>query len=95
MSKVNKIIEIKMEIIKLAHLVTMSTKADVFVNYSGHVGWLEIEIHSKGWFRGSIPDKYFRIRDTSNNEDCGTQDEVIKELNEAVKFLKSKLRYRV
>ncbi len=37
------------ELIMIAHEVTNTTKHDIFVDYSGHVNTLRVDIHVNGW----------------------------------------------
>ena len=42
----------------------------VFMNYSGHIDWLEVSIHTCGWISGDHEDFHFRI-------DCGDVNEKV------------------
>lgn len=49
-------------------------KPTVFLYYSGHVNWIDVEIHSCGWDGENPPDMKFRIYlDDPSNE---TLDEI-------------------
>ena len=45
--------EIAAELIKKAVEISETTNHDVFVIYSPHVQWIEIDIHKNGWNKNS------------------------------------------
>lgn len=52
----------------------------VFFSYSGHVSLLSIQIHSKGWGKGSFPDIEFNLYFNGKCYDAGKIKECRNEL---------------
>ena len=69
------------KIILKAYEITKNTKHDVFVNFSGHVNWLDVTIYINGWKEIEDPDiKKRAILDSKKAIKQLT--EIIKELQE-------------
>ena len=52
--KIHKILDLALE--------KNAEKPTVFFNFSGHVNWLEIQIHADGWRSGQLADKEYTVR---------------------------------
>ncbi len=91
--KVHKIVQLALEI-------STTTEADVFVNYSPHVGWIEVAIFKHGWRRDRIFDKRYACKfDYLNGDpfvDYASFDKVIADLESlkrrAEKLLESEVK---
>lgn len=46
--------EIAVELISKAVEISETTEHDVFVDYSPHVDWIELNIHKNGWNKDSL-----------------------------------------
>ena len=72
-----------MIIIGMAYEISQRTKADVFIDYSGHVNYMGYQIYKDGWKEYGEPDyKGYVMEITSEN-----LDQLIKLLQEVNKEL--------
>ena len=76
----NKKMQLVLDIMQLAVEISKNTKADVFVNYSGHVDWFDVRIYDCGWTEGCVCDytKYIYL----DTDDYRTEETIIETLNE-------------
>lgn len=37
------------QVLEMSHFISTNTNDDVFVRYSPHVDWVDVEIHKGGW----------------------------------------------
>lgn len=65
------------KLVALAHHITMTTKADAFAEYSGHVDWFAIRYYENGWHE-DMEAKYIMANEKVN----------FKNVNKAIKELK-------
>lgn len=72
--KFHKILDLAME--------KNAGKATVFVSFSGHVNWLEVQIHTDGWRTGCPADKeyYIRVGDKRRLDSADTAIAALEEL---------------
>lgn len=82
MSNIEKKLDSIQRILKLAIEITNNTKADVFVDYSGHVNSISIRAYLQGWGvernTDYSKDIYFNVF---------SENECEKELQETIKIL--------
>lgn len=69
-------------LIERAIMISDTTKHDVFVWYSPHVNWIEVEIHTDGWKEGVSYHKRFWIFLTYASDAWLTYNAALKALDE-------------
>lgn len=53
--------ELIQKIMLKAYQVNKDTKHTIFLDFSGHVNWIEITIHLNGWMQDVDPEKQLRV----------------------------------
>ena len=80
----NKIMKLVLDIMQLGIELSKNTKADVFVEYSGHVDLLSVRIYAGGWEKGvEHYDRYVYLDikpDRSKEDIIETLEEIYAEL---------------
>lgn len=68
------------QILKLACKVNAEKKATIFLNFSGHVDWLELKVFVNGWSMNADADIY-ETTYVSNNESLEKMLSILKNLD--------------
>ena len=76
----NKKMQLVLDIMQLAVEISENTKADVFVEYSGHVDQLSVRIYKGGWEKGKDEELYKNIYLNANG--YRTEEDIIASLEE-------------
>ena len=76
----DKKMQLVLDIMQLAVEISKNTKADVFVNYSGHVDCFDVRIYDCGWTEGCVCD--YRNSIYLDTNDYRTEETIIEILNE-------------
>jgi hypothetical protein len=87
MSKIEKKLDSIQRILKLAIEITNNTKADVFVEYSGHINCISIRAYWQGWIENTDWDYAVEVYfDIYSEEVCEKQLQgIINKLEEVQK----------
>ena len=75
-------------IVALAMEASATTKADVFVRYSGHIDALDVDIHPNGWRKDYQESEVKRYE---MHPQIHTDESIVKALDEAISDLNSLL----
>lgn len=54
------------QIMELSKKVNTEKRATIFVSYSGHVNWIEVNVHLNGWRSNSTPEIMMRAYEDSD-----------------------------
>jgi len=57
------------KIFELAQKISTERKADVFVDYNGHINGMSIRIYREGWRKDNVADHWFRFLIDNFDED--------------------------
>jgi DNA-directed RNA polymerase subunit L len=77
--------ELILEIMKIALDKNSENKNTIFIRYSGHVEWLEVEVYQNGWSEKETSNFYKKIK---LNDGYTTEENIKKELREILNYLK-------
>lgn len=82
MISMNDLLKYKLigEIVALAVIVNEKTPATVFIDFMGHVEWIEIKIHQSGWEQCKDYDISEKVYVKKNDDENNTKKR-IKQLN--------------